>query len=178
MTNPLLTPPRRRTEYLYSGEAEAKLDEYEDRIEQAFAEEGSDVRKRKVSDRIAKERDDFKAEQMAAAPKLVFEAITHRRLQRLYDEHPPRKGDKGDEMVGYNRETFAPALVRASLVEPAVTDEQWDEFVESVSAGRMMRLHEVANDLAGGDVDLPKSSAVTTLTLARGRAQRPHDGTA
>lgn len=179
-SNPLLTAPRRRTEYLYPGDAEATIAAYDDQIEAAFAAESDpDVRvarkAKKDADRLAAERDAYIAEQRDSAVKVVLEAIPHRALQALYDEHPPRKGNKADESVGYNHETFQAALVRASVVEPQVTDEQWAEFLESVPAGRLTRLYVVADELTGTDVNLPKSSAATTLTRLRGleRKRRP-----
>lgn len=178
-TNPLLTSRRRVTVPLYSGEVETRLQELDEALEVAYANESAgSMRATSVSeaDAIAKERDDYAAKAQAEAPKLVLEGITERQLQRLRDEHPPRKGDKLDETVGYNREDFPAAFIRACLVEPEVTDEQWDEFIEQASSGRLHTLLQHANEVTGDDVDLPKSSAVSALTRLRERAQRPLGG--
>src|SRR5690606_9624089 len=47
------------------------------------------------------------------------------------DEHPPRKTDSGevderDKYIGVNTDTFFPALIRRSTVEPELDDEDWD----------------------------------------------------
>ena len=176
-TNPLLTPRRRREVYLYPGDVEDRIAEYDDAIEAAFAKEGADVRFRGETDKVAQERDAYVEKARADAPRLVLEARTHRELQALYDAHPPRKGDRIDEAVGYNRTTFPPELVRASIVEPKVTEAEWEEFLSEVSAGRMARLQAIADELTGGDVDLGKSSAASTVTRLRAQGTRRRDAT-
>lgn len=177
MSNPLLTPPRRRTIPLYSGEDEAKLEEFDERLDRAYAEESGSFRAngKSEADAIAAERDAFLDEVHERTPHVTLEAISERRLQQLRDANPPRKGNRLDEQVGVNRAVFPEALVKACLVDPEVTDEQWDEFMATAGAGRFLRLHEVANELVSGDVDLPKSSAVRTLTLLRERGRKLHD---
>src|SRR5690606_32782497 len=49
----------------------------------------------------------------------------------LLDEHPPRKTDSGevderDKYIGVNTDTFFPALIRRSVVEPELDAEDWD----------------------------------------------------
>lgn len=176
MSNPLLTPPRREVIALYSGEDEAKLEEYEDRLSRAYAEESGSRRAgaQSEADVLAAEQDAWLDEVHERTPTVTLEAISERRLQELRDANPPRKGNKLDEQVGVDRTKFPEALVRACVVEPEVTDEQWEEFMERASAARFLRLHEAANRLVSEDVNLPKSSAARTLTLLRGREQRRH----
>lgn len=174
--NPLLTSRRRATVPLYPGDMEERLAEFDRRLEEAYAVESDSGNSRASSvsdtDRIAAEKDAYVEQVASDAPKVVLEGISERTVQRLRDDHPPRKGNDLDERAGYNREEFASALVRACLVEPEVTDEQWEEFVEEASAGRMQTLFEHATEVTGEEVDLPKSSAVTALTRLRERERR------
>jgi len=57
----------------------------------------------------------------------------------MTDEHPPRKDlttggvHPDDEGLGVNRETFLPALVRASTVEPQLRPETWEQLLDPAS---------------------------------------------
>jgi len=52
------------------------------------------------------------------------------KFRGLVAEHPPRVDEEGnpvdeDKVLGINRETFTPELIRASVVEPELDDEDW-----------------------------------------------------
>lgn len=174
MTNPLLPPAARKTVLLYSGEDAARLEEMDDELEAAWIRDATAPTRAGVplgteADEVAAHRDAFLEEAKGRALSIVFEAISHRTLESLRDQSPPRKGNRADEAAGYDRESFPFALLRASLVEPSVTDDQWKEFIENAPASRVREWVEVAEELATQDVNLPKLSAVMTLTRLRER---------
>lgn len=84
----------------------------------------------------------------------------------LMDAHPPRQDaegslDIGDVQSGVNRETFFEPFLRASIVDPVMTDE---EFAENIEGGNLTdrqydQLVKVAWDLNQGTVDIPFSRA-------------------
>lgn len=59
-------------------------------------------------------------------------------------DHPPREGNVVDRALGYNTETFHPALIRQCLVDPQVSDEQWAKLVARLSDGDFDRLANAA----------------------------------
>ncbi|GIE35894.1 hypothetical protein Ait01nite_089390 [Actinoplanes italicus] len=69
-------------------------------------------------------------EQMAESTiEFRMRAMPKRRWRRLVAEHPPRRTpddevDPRDDR-GVNSETFLPAIVKASTVEPVLSDEAW-----------------------------------------------------
>lgn len=173
--NPLMMDRRRGSVMLYPGDVEERIKQFDEALDRAVLEEssgGARASSAADADTIAADRDAFLEESQGRGVRVVLEAITERRVQQLRDSHPPRKGDKLDEGVGFNREDFPAAFVRACVVEPEVTDEQWAEFVGEASAGRMRDLHEEAERITFGDVDLPKSSAVFALTRLRERERK------
>lgn len=175
--NPLMVPPRERVVEIYPGDVEADLESLNAQI----AEAANDPRPKRLADkspalRLAEEYDALVEATRERAIKVTLRAVPHRTYRQLQDAHPPRKGNKRDEVYGVNEDTFFPALIRASLVSPEVTDEQWDEFVSTVAAPALMRLSSTAFELATGEVALPKSSAVSALRRMReSDSKRLHD---
>lgn len=61
-------------------------------------------------------------------------ALSPRRYRALREAHPPRRDDdgeinRGDQTLGFNRDTMLPELARLCIVSPELTDEQWRELV-------------------------------------------------
>ncbi len=69
--------------------------------------------------------------------------------------HPPRPEDRRDMLCGYNRETMGPALIRACVIEPKVTDAQWDELGVVVSPGEWSKLDKLATSLNFSEISIP-----------------------
>lgn len=99
-------------------------------------------------------------------------AMPRHEFRALIADHPPRLGDDGDPVredaqVGVNRETFFAALIRASVVEPALDDEDWafllgDAGKEGVLTDRQFTdLEDAAWFLNRGEVNVPFSHAAS-----------------
>jgi hypothetical protein len=126
-------------------------------------------------------RDDTEIFRLRAMPKAKFRA--------LVAAHPPRRTDDGqdvderDKFIGVNTETFFDALIRASVVEPVLDDEDWrvllgddeDEQArieaegEPVEDGKLTdkqfdTLSDVAWYLNRGDVNIPFSPAASRMS--------------
>lgn len=84
-------------------------------------------------------------------------------------EHPPRKTDAGevderDKFIGVNTEMFFPALVRASVVEPELDDEDWALLLDERLTDRQFdELSNAAWSLNRGEVDVPFSRAASRI---------------
>lgn len=130
--------------------------------------------KRKLADQMAK----VEQEMRAGTIQVRLRALPRRRKSgmpkeqvvwhELVDAHPPRKGkdgkpDPADAQMGVNRTTFLDALVRPSIVEPELSDEQWENFNDRLSDGQFERLFWAAWNLNRSDIDVPFSRAVSTM---------------
>lgn len=95
--------------------------------------------------------------------------------------HPPRKGADGkpeprDAASGFNWLTFPEALIRASVVDPVMTPEQWDMLLYEVITDRQFdALYDKAFRLNRSDVDIPFSH-VASKTLKSGTPSRRRNG--
>jgi hypothetical protein len=116
---------------------------------------------------------------LRALPRLKFRA--------LFVAHPPRTDEDGeahreDAILGVNRDTFFPALIRLSAFEPKLDDDDWrelfgddeqtrarlkaegkeDEIREGLLTARQFgNLEDAAWFLNRGEVDVPFSRAAS-----------------
>lgn len=110
----------------------------------------------------------LEAAEQAEPSMLVFEVgpVPPDVMWGLYDDHPPRRnGDKWDQLdlnAGYNRRTFRPALIRAAVRSPEITDTQWGQAFAAMTPGQFDRLFKVAELMSGQvtPLDVPFGSAV------------------
>lgn len=180
--NPLLVPPRQEELFIYPPAIEQELAKLNAELAEALAGDRSAAGKRAASKPKAiplAEKIDELTEDAKTRPgtrRLLVQQVPNVVLRRLVDAHPPRKGNEGDKSYGFDESKFFPALLRASLVEPEVTDEQFAEFVDQVPTKPWNRICAAAYELALGEVELPKSSAVSAVrrVLALG-SERPLD---
>lgn len=110
---------------------------------------------------LAKEHDALVKEAEESAVHVKLQALKRSDWRALVAEHQPREGNKGDESVGVNEDTFKDALVPASIVEPegfAVDD------LEGLSDIDFDRLYVAAFGLNRGAAMAPKASLVSRMT--------------
>jgi hypothetical protein len=83
-------------------------------------------------------------------------AIGQRAYDALLGEHPPTKKQKegGDS---YNVETFCPALISQSMVEPSITFEEATELwtAETWSRGELSELFFTCVEVNSKGLDIP-----------------------
>lgn len=179
-TNPLLAKPRRRTVTIYDGDVEAELDDLLEQVDKAFDEEAKGGARRMAggktpADQLAEAYDARRA--AADGIDMVLQAIPERRGRQLQDDCPPRPGNKRDEVWGFDQDRFLDLLVPAMLVDPVVTEEQWEEFREQVTSSAWSALRDAAYDLYNTGVDLPKLSAASLLQQMREADKRRRSAT-
>jgi len=90
--------------------------------------------------------------------KLTFQSIGLREYDKLVSKHPPTTEQRA-EGATFNLDTFAPALISACSVEPAMTYKDALELWESPdwSRGDLMVLFSRAVDLNNRGMDIPFS---------------------
>ena len=96
-----------------------------------------------------------KAEETAIHVKL--RSLGRRRWRELVDKHPPREEVKSDQEVGVNETTFRDVLVPASIVEPALTEDDLDQ----ISDADFDRLYVTAFALNRAPAASPKALRVS-----------------
>jgi hypothetical protein len=178
-SNPMLAERRTEKVPLYPPSFRDWLAAESKAIDQMETEAASDRRKRRIAMKMAEDLDEKLAhpENIPGVRMVVVGAIAPRREQRLLDEHPPRKKNSADNVVGYNRETFRAALMRLCLVEPELTEAQFEEWVESGSTGEFEKVWAAVNRVQYGVDEAPKSSAVSLLHARRETASRQQPDT-
>lgn len=92
---------------------------------------------------------------------LKFEAISSRELDKLREKHPPTKAQLAKN-YGVNIDTFNPALVAATLVEPTMTEEEAREIFASDywSSGELAQIAEAASTVCLNGFDVPSIASV------------------
>lgn len=78
----------------------------------------------------------------------VLRAIPQYTWTQLLAEHPPRAGVKVDQDGGINTDTFPLALLRASLIDPQPSDEQWERLLQALHLTELRRLTSAADLLS------------------------------
>jgi hypothetical protein len=91
---------------------------------------------------------------------LKFQAISAVELDKLRAKHPPTKAQLANGQ-GINFETFQPALVSATLLDPAMTEDEAREMWTSDywSAGELSQIFETASEVCLTGLDVPPSAS-------------------
>lgn len=130
---------------------------------------------RKLEDQIVDSQVDF-----------AFESRNKDEWAALTADHPPRKDNQVDQMVGYDRDGVLDALVRACLIEPAFEDcddrecshddcGSWQQLVSVISPGEWRELRDTANLANTGVVDPPKSVLASRILTRRDKGSELPD---
>lgn len=76
----------------------------------------------------------LRAQVEASSLPLKFRALSSAAFNSLQLRHPPRKDVESDKAIGFNPNTFWPALAHISTEEPAsLTAEQWSRIFEKLT---------------------------------------------
>jgi hypothetical protein len=149
--------------------AEAELAEAQ-RTARAENSLGAGAGIKTLAERVTAIRD-----QMAAASGTFrLRAVPRRKWTALYAEHPPREGDARDAATGFNRETFFEALTRACIVDPEISDAEWEALADHLSAAQWDALVDAAWQVNQTGVDVPFSLAASrALSTTEPASERP-----
>lgn len=114
--------------------------------------------------------DELRDQMLDASVRFTVRALPRRRWTALLGEHPPREGDEMDARTGFNRDTFYDALVRECVVEPQLSDEQWDTLDAALSTAQFAALKTTAMVINSADVDVPFLLAASRAPTSTGPA--------
>lgn len=142
--------------------------------------------KRRIADQLKQVEDEMRA----ATVQFRLRALPRKRLpgmakeqvtwHELVERHPPRTGpdgkpDKRDATLGVNITSFFDELVRVSIVEPVLSDEQWLAFNERVTDAQWDELTRAAWGLNRSGVDVPFSRAASIIRRLDDESRRQND---
>lgn len=178
--NPLLPKPREMWVELVSGDFEPRKQELERLMVDAADKEKGAKRFGARSEvvKLAKEYDELMEQARAEGIVKILVRAAGRPWRRLKDDHPPRRDNESDEVLGVNRLTFFEPAVQLCIVEPKVDQEQYDEFVEGLSSAQWDRVCSAAWQVNEGEPSIPKLSAVSLLQQMRDDASKSAASTA
>jgi hypothetical protein len=150
------------------------LDEVERLEEQMKREEETDEwnNRTPVAPQVAKQIKALEDEARLSEVEFVFEGIGRGEYAKLLASHKPSKAQEdefGSANLMWNPETFPPALMARSCVEPAELKDnlaEWTEINESWSMGQVSRIWGCCLDANSLVADSPKS-ALASAALQR-----------
>jgi len=117
---------------------------------------------------IAERMAEVREEMQDAVVQFRLRALPPKQFRKLLAAHPSTDAKKL-----FDDETFGPAILKASTVEPVLSDEQWDRLVGddgSLSAGQYDKLVDGSWVLNKQDIAVPFSQLASTVT--RGSAAK------
>jgi hypothetical protein len=122
---------------------------------------------------IAQRQDALRDRMAAAMVTARLRAMPRAEHTRLLAAHPPRRDADGQlfptDVRNYNAETYFPALIRASWVEPALDADTLTHLLDEVlSQGQFDELAAAALTVNRAGVRLPNSRAASTTTPSSG----------
>lgn len=121
---------------------------------------------------IAERIEALEAEMRASVYTFRLRALPKPRWRALCAEHPPRRDEDGsilpEDRPGVNAETFFDAIIRACLVDPELTDDEWAQLADALTDRQFDDLFDAAWGLNRREVDIPFSRAASRMRRASG----------
>jgi hypothetical protein len=165
-----LIEPRTSVVTLYQGDYLDQIRVLERRYDAAIDAEKNTTRTLggiPQSEELLAEHTALVAEAEETAIHVKLKALGRRVWRDLTEAHPPREGNKGDQQIGVNDDSFKEALVPVSIVEPEFSSDDLDE----ISDVDFDRLYNVAFALnrapAAGPKAIVRASQESTPSDAR-----------
>lgn len=170
------TLPQHSLSICLRGDLVAKHDAAERELEAAqLARQDSLDAGERIGD-LADEIRDLEQRMRDSSIEFIVSALPKPKFRALVAEHQPRRdpetGDvlDADASWGFNIESFYPALIRACVIEPVLSDEQWTGLLdEKLTDAQFSELGLAAFQVNAGTVSVPFSRAAS-------RARRISDG--
>ena len=169
------------------GDLVAEFGQLDMQLQQVLAERAGDPRLAGTASDLPERLAALREQIEAATVAFRLRALPRRAWQRLIDAHPPRQSADGvvhedDRGINVNNETFFPALIAASTVEPTLKPETWTKLLaedsELLNDEQYQRLGRACWNLNRKDVNVPFSFAGSLLSRTSSTASAPPDSSA
>lgn len=116
---------------------------------------------------IAERIEGLEAQMQEHTYEFRLRALPRPAWRALVVAHPPRQTEAGEieptDRTGVNSETFYEAMIRACLIDPELTDEQWATLNEALTDRQFQDLSDAAWGLNRREVDIPFSRAASRM---------------
>lgn len=162
--------PERTVPICLRGDLTAEFEELERQLADAQRTSAASMEDTATAGGIAERMEELRQEMKAHTYPFRLRAMTRPAWRAFIADHPPRKDDETGELderdryVGINSETFYPALVRTSVVDPVMTDDEWRLLLDEALTDRQFdALSNAAWELNRRDVDVPFSLAASRM---------------
>ena len=73
--------------------------------------------------------EEIQQEMTAATYTFRLRALPKSKWRALVAAYPPREDNKDDAQSGVNKDGFLDALIKVSVIDPVMTEEQWRELI-------------------------------------------------
>ena len=168
--------PRRQVALYLDAEAASQIEEAERALE-AAQEYDETTNEPDTAPTLAQHLRALETRADESRTLFTLQAIPHRTYQKLRAANPPTQAQieaaakaGGEGEPAFDPDAFAPALVRAQLIDPAVdSDEDFDGFWEELSDGQLNQLWTAALAVQLGVTDPgPKSETASEVLRSFG----------
>ncbi|MGW5556849.1 hypothetical protein ACWER9_06455 [Micromonospora sp. NPDC003944] len=153
------------------GDLTAEFEDLERQLDQAQRETLASLEDQSSANGIAERMEHVRQEMLQHTYQFRLRAMPRPAWRSFIAEHPPRKDTESgavveqDRGVGVNTETFFDELVRRSVVDPQLTDDEWKLLLDQALTDRQFdTLSSAAWGLNRRDVDVPFSLAASRMT--------------
>ncbi len=127
---------------------------------------------------LAKQVLDIEAEMRQATVTLRLRALERHAWKKMRADHPPRKDDPVDRVMGINNDTFWDALISVSLVSPELGSDRLGRLLDELTVSQFDKLTTVAWNLNQDEVSVPFSSTASRIAPSSGATSRRPSGRA
>lgn len=156
--------PRRAVTVCVRGDLVAEFQRLEDQLAEHNEKKVTDKRLTGSPEgrKIAEQMETLRTKMRDASIELTVEAFPGTEWRSMKAEHPlPDEPAPQDLVVRANAQTLFNDAVPKSIVEPDLTDEQWDKLNRKLPDGEFQRLVDAVYELNEGSVAVPKSRAAS-----------------
>ena len=112
--------------------------------------------------------EELEAQMQESTYDFRLRALSRTAWHALLAEHQPRPGEDADKNIGVNTATFFASMIRACLVKPELTEEQWAQLLEKITDRQFDSLSDAAWRLNRRDVAVPFSAAASRMNQSSG----------
>ncbi|MEU4367556.1 hypothetical protein [Micromonospora chersina] len=175
--------PEKTVPVCLRGDLVAEFEDLERRLEEALrtpATSAEDDRSAVIAERM----EELRSQMIEETTSFRLRAMPKPRWREFIGEHPPRQLEDGelderDRLIGVNVDTFYDALIRQSVVNPALDEDDWldllggvrkgedgvEEEIEGVLTSRQFdELADAAWALNRREISVPFSPAASRMT--------------
>lgn len=172
--------PERTIEVCMRGDLAAEHQELERRLDRAQKAPTAGMEDGGVSE-LADHIETLQQQMLEHSYTFRLRALPRHEFRSLVHAHPPREKDgerdPEDAPLGVNRETFFPAIIRASVYDPELDDAEWTDLLDDkLTDYQFQDLAWTAWHLNDGEVSVPFSRAALLLRRDSGDDSKQPSG--